>query len=108
MKFDVQPIYGWGWSNGPHRFEVPGPFSMDALVRDKPGFKTATGRLHNPDHPLASMWVILSPFPTGNNPWDMAHVCGFPEEPAIPDDIKTLVESAPLTGFARVTVQTSN
>jgi hypothetical protein len=82
---------------------------MDMIVRERQdGFKTAIGRLDTPEHPLTSMWVVLSPFPTGNNAWDMAHVCGFSEEPTMPDDIKTLVESAPLTGFARVTVQDSN
>lgn len=109
MRFEVQPIYGWGWSYGRSQFEVPGPFSLDAAVNERhEGFKTATGRVDSADHPLALMWIVLSPFPTGNNPWDLAHVCAFPDKPTIPDDVMILVESAPITGFARVAVQSAN
>jgi hypothetical protein len=100
MTFDVQPIYGWGWSADGHNVEVPGPFRLDTVVNEKDGFKTAIGRLDSPGHPLSAMWIVLSPI-QATKAWEWSHLCAFPSEPSIPDDLKTLVEAASLTGFAK-------
>jgi hypothetical protein len=101
VEFDVQPIYGWGWSLGERQFAVPAPFRLKTVVNGGRKFKTAIGRFHNPEHPLSGMWIVLSPI-QATNTWARCHLCAFPIEPTIPADLKTLVESAPLTGFAKV------
>lgn len=77
------------------------PFRMDTVVNEKGGFRTALGKFYDPRHPLSAMWIVLSPM-QGAQSWKWSHLCAFPNEPSIPNDLKTLVESAPLTGFAKV------
>jgi hypothetical protein len=100
VEFDVQPIYGWGWSSKGQGVEVPAPFRINAVVNEKSGFQIAIGRFDDPEHPLSCMWIVPSPI-QATKTWEWSHLCAFPREPAIPDDLKTLVESAPLTGFAK-------
>jgi hypothetical protein len=73
---------------------------MKTAVNEKGEFKTAIGRFDDPEHLLSGMWVVLSPIQAGRT-WEWSHLCGFLTEPSIPADLKTLVESAPLTGFAK-------
>jgi hypothetical protein len=100
VEFDVQPIYGWGWRSKGHNVPVPAPFRMKTVVNERGEFKTAIGRFDDPAHPLSGMWVVLSPI-QATKTWEFSHVCAFPNEPSIPVDLKNLVESAPLTGFAK-------
>jgi len=100
MTFHVQPIYGWGWSADGESVAVPGPFQIETVVNEKAGLKTAMGRFYDPGHQLSALWIVLSPI-QATNTWEWSHVCAFPGEPTIPEDLKTLVESARLTGFAK-------
>ena len=100
MEFDVQPIYGWGWSFDTLKIGVPAPFRMTVAISEQGEFKTATGKFDAPGHPLSGMWIVLSPIQAGKT-WEASHLCAFPTEPSIPADLKTLVESAPVTGFAK-------
>jgi hypothetical protein len=100
MTFDVQPIYGWGWRANGHIVEVPGPFRMETVAKERGDFKTAVGRLDSPGHPLSAMWIVLSPI-QATKTWEWSHLCAFPNEPSIPDALNALAESAPFTGFAK-------
>ena len=100
MKFDVQPVYGWGWFSEGQAINVPAPFRMKVVVNETGEFKTAIGRFDDPESLLSGMWVVLSPIQSMKT-WEWSHLCAFPSEPSIPVDLKTLVESAPLTGFAK-------
>jgi hypothetical protein len=55
MTFDVQPIYGWGWSANGQRIEVPVPFRIETVVNERGEFKTAVGRLNDPGHLLSAV-----------------------------------------------------
>src|SRR5690348_1399713 len=59
VRLQAEPMYGWGWSyrNGKNA-PVPPPFSLNAVVNEADGFKTALGRLDQPTHPLTSMWIF--------------------------------------------------
>ena len=100
VKFHVQPIYGWGWSSDNQSFEVPGPFQIETVVNEYGGLKTASGMFYELGHALSAMWIVLSPIQAANT-WEWSHICAFPDKPTIPEDLKTLIESAPLTGFAK-------
>jgi hypothetical protein len=117
MKIRVEPINGWGWSyrNGKEK-AVPPPFSLEAVVEENHGFKTALGRLNQPSHPVASMWVFLSPIIAGNE-WSFSHLCAFNDQPSMPGDGETILDNeskanvlgkviaaADVTGFARVEI----
>jgi len=80
--------------------QVPAPFRMKTIVYEKGEFKSAIGRFYNPEHPLSDIWVALSPMQAART-WKWSHLCAFPTEPSIPDDLKTFVESAPLQEFAK-------
>jgi hypothetical protein len=106
-------MYGWGWSyRDGKRAEVPPPFTFEAVVTETDGFKTATGRSDQNSHPLASMWLFLSPIRAGNT-WQYSHICVFNERPSIPEDADKLsvlgkvIAAADVTGFAHVFVDTA-
>ena len=82
---------------------MPGPFSLEAVVGDVNGFKTAIGRMNEAQHPLTRMWIVLSPIQAINK-WDLCHVCAFSEKPTIPDELAELIAVADVTGFARAFV----
>jgi len=100
VEFDVRPIYGWGWDSEGRFIRVPAPFRIKTIVYEKDEFKSALGKVCDPEHPLSGMWVALSPMQAMKT-WEWSHLCAFPTEPSIPVDLKALVESAPLTGFAK-------
>jgi len=63
MKFLVEPIYGWGWTDLHGRsVEVPKPFELEiSTEKDGPVFSAGVGRLStNSDHPLKGLWIRLS------------------------------------------------
>jgi hypothetical protein len=79
---------------------VPGPFSIEAVLTERDGFKLAVGWLELAAHPLSGKWIVLSQIQAMGT-WGMSHVCIFEVEPSIPEDLGSLIASAPLTGFAR-------
>ena len=94
-------MYGWGWSySSGKNADVPGPFSIEVVVDDMNGFKTAIGRVDDGKHPLTKMWIVLSPIQAINK-WDLSHVCAFNEKPDIADELGKLIAAADVTGFAR-------
>jgi hypothetical protein len=111
-------MYGWGWSYRDGKAApVPPPFSLGAVVAENHGFKRAVGRLDQPEHPLASMWVFLSPIIAGNA-WNLSHVCVFNDQPSMPDNegkvldneekvnvLFKVINAADITGFARVEIE---
>ena len=113
----MEPIYGWGWSRCDGKSAaVPPPFSLEVVLAEGQGFKKALGRVDQPSHPLALMWVFLSPIIAGNT-WSLSHVCAFNDQPFTPDDgeeflsneqkakvLSEVIASADITGFARVEV----
>jgi hypothetical protein len=112
VRIQVQPFYGWGWSyRSGEQYAVPPPFCLDTEVIENGDFKTAIGRLDLPSHPLASMWIFLSPIRAGNT-WNLSHLCAFSEQPSIPDDeekidvLGKVIGAANVTGFAHVELST--
>lgn len=55
---------------------MPPAFSLEAVVTEINGFKTAVGRSERTSHPLASMWILLSPIIAGNTS-EHSHVFAF-------------------------------
>ena len=100
-------MHGWGWSSSGQNVSVPGPCSIEAVFDDMSGFKTAMGWINDERHPLANMWVVLSPIQAINK-WDLCHVCAFSEKPDIPDELSKLIAVAKVTGFARAFVDADN
>jgi hypothetical protein len=86
---------------------VPPPFTLEVEAANRDGFKTAIGHLEQTAHPLATLWIVLSPLGAQGN-WGFSHVCAFEKEPSIPDDpnkvaaLGELIKSAEITGFARI------
>ncbi|MFC5861959.1 hypothetical protein ACFPT7_06615 [Acidicapsa dinghuensis] len=113
----MDPIYGWGWSyrNGVTA-RVPPPFILDVVIAENYGLKRVLGRVEEPSHPLASMWVFLSPIIAGND-WSHSHVCAFKGQPSLPDEVDKgldnedkgnvlgkVIAAADITGFAHVDI----
>jgi len=108
---------GWGWSyrNG-QVAAVPPPFTLEAVLTENHGLKNALGQLDQTAHPLASMWVFLSPI-IAVNEWRLSHLCAFHEQPQMPIDsieifddekkvdiLSKVIDGADITGFARVEI----
>jgi hypothetical protein len=110
VRIQVEPFYGWGWSCRDGKgAAVPPPFNLDAVITETDGFKTAVGLLDQAAHPLASMWIFLSPILAGNT-WNLSHLCAFTDQPSISDNeenvnaLGKVIASAQISGFARVSL----
>jgi hypothetical protein len=102
MKLHADTLYGWGWSDSSGgNADVAPPFDVEATLTICNEFRVPVGRINEAIHPFFGKWVALSPFPVVKE-WGYCHLCVFDEEPPIATELRTLMESARLTGFANV------
>jgi hypothetical protein len=116
MSVEVEPMYGWGWSNKEGRkIEVPPSFTFDLHDISEGCLKAAVGRVSREDHYLAAYWIVLAPlgaridepFDAGTV-WNLSHVCAYKDYPAFPvaaDALTVLgsvIKEAEISGFARI------
>src|SRR6266404_3085148 len=95
-------MYGWGWRDSFGAVaDIAPPFDVEAALTTYNEFRVAVARINQPMHPFYGMWVALSPFPVVKE-WGYCHLCIFNEEPPSATELRTLIESARLTGFANV------
>jgi hypothetical protein len=100
MKLLVKPFYGWGWFKADGSLmEVPPPFELEVtMLHSGQPSQRAVGQVPlSPNHPLAGLWICLTPrfFPN-----DACNLVAFAQEPNVSGESMGTRGPVLFTGFA--------
>lgn len=59
MRFEVHPIYGWGWRREDSAIELPSDFEIEAtdVNRENGSIQRLNGRILQANHPFDGAWI---------------------------------------------------